>query len=53
MAGIRQFINLIPGTYDVRIRDAAHTACSVILYPNLMITEPVLLALTSTGNILL
>ncbi len=27
------FNNLAPGTFDVRIRDAAHTACSVILYP--------------------
>ena len=44
---------LIPGTYDVRIRDAAHTACSVILYPNLVITEPILLAMTSTGDIAL
>jgi len=47
------FINLAPGTYDVRIRDAANPACSVILYPNLVITEPLILALSSTGDILL
>ena len=45
------YTNLIPGTYNVRIRDAAHTACSVILYPNLLITEPLPLTLSSTGNI--
>ncbi|MGA2405706.1 MAG: PKD domain-containing protein [Bacteroidales bacterium] len=47
------FVNLVPATYDVRMRDGANTACSVILYPNMVITEPVLLALTSTGDILL
>ena len=47
------YSGLVPGTYDVRIRDAAHTACSVILYPNLVITEPILLAMTSTGDIAL
>jgi PKD repeat protein len=47
------FVNLVPATYDVRIRDAANTACSAILYPNMVITEPILLALTSTGDILL
>ncbi len=42
-----------PATYDVRIRDAAHPACSVILYPNLLITEPVTLTMSSTGDVLL
>jgi PKD repeat protein len=44
---------LAPATYDVRIRDAAHTACTAILYPNLLITEPLVLSMSSTGNILL
>jgi PKD repeat protein len=47
------FTNLVPGTYDVRIRDAANILCSAILYPNMVITEPILLALTSTGDITL
>ncbi|MCJ7446400.1 MAG: PKD domain-containing protein, partial [Bacteroidales bacterium] len=47
------FTSLVPGTYDVRMRDAANTACSVILYPNLLITEPLILAISSTGDILL
>ena len=51
--GSGNFINLLPATYDVRIRDAANNACSVVLYPNLVISEPVVLALTSTGNITL
>ena len=51
--GTGNYTALATGTYDVRIRDAAHTACSVILYPNLVITEPLVLAMTSTGNILL
>jgi PKD repeat protein len=51
--GSGNFINLLPATYDVRIRDAFNIACSAILYPNMVITEPILLALTSTGDILL
>jgi hypothetical protein len=47
------FTSLVPATYDVRMRDAVNTSCSVILYPNLVISEPVLLALTSTGDIVL
>jgi PKD repeat protein len=47
------FTGLVPATYDVRIRDAAHTACSLILYPNLIITEPLVVALTSSGDIVL
>jgi PKD repeat protein len=47
------FVNLVPGTYDIRIRDAANVACSVILYPNLVITEPLALSMSSTGNVVL
>ncbi len=47
------FSNLAPGMYDIRIRDAANPACSVILYPNLLITEPLTLAMSSTGDITL
>jgi hypothetical protein len=36
--------NLTPGTYDVRITDAAHTGCVVVLNPALVITEPAQLA---------
>ena len=50
---VGSFNNLAPGTYDVRMRDAAHTACSVILYPNLLITEPLTLSLSSTGDVVL
>ncbi|UQD57119.1 gliding motility-associated C-terminal domain-containing protein [Flavobacterium sp. K5-23] len=35
--------NLAPGTYDVRIRDAAHTACVIILGDK-VITYPVILS---------
>ena len=41
--GSGSFSNLVPATYDVRIRDAANTACAVTLYPNMVITEPILL----------
>ncbi len=51
--GSSVFVNLLPATYDVRIRDGANQACSTILYPNLVITEPFKLALTSTGDIAL
>ena len=47
------FINLVPATYDVRMRDAANPACTMVLYPNLIITEPITLVLTTTGDILL
>ena len=43
------FTNLAPGTYNVRIRDAAHIACEIILDPALVITQPVQLAGT-VGN---
>jgi hypothetical protein len=52
-SGSGSFVNQAPGTYDIRIRDAANPLCSVILYPNLVISEPILLAVTSTGNITL
>ena len=51
--GSGSFSSLAPATYDVRIRDAASAACSVILYPNLVISEPLSLVMTSTGNIAL
>lgn len=35
------------------MRDAEHTDCSVILYPNLLITEPLPLAMSTTGDIVL
>jgi len=47
------FNNLIPGTYDVRMRDEAHHGCAVILYPNLLITEPIRLSLSTTGDVVL
>ena len=47
------FPNLLPSTYDVRIRDAASMGCSTILYPNLVISEPLSLVMTSTGDIAL
>ena len=40
---------LAPGTYNVRIRDAAHIACEIILDPALVITQPVQLA-GAVGN---
>ena len=47
------FVNLAPATYNVHMRDIADPACSVLLYANLVITEPIQLALTSTGDIVL
>jgi PKD repeat protein len=47
------FVNLGPATYNVYMRDMANPACSVLLSPNLVITEPIQLGLTSTGDILL
>ena len=43
-SGLNNFTNLAPGTYDVRIRDAAHTGCTAILNPALTITQPAVLA---------
>jgi|GEM_PF-675330 len=47
------FTGLAPGTYDVRIRDAAHPVCTSILYPNLVITEPLPLTMWTTGDVTL
>ena len=38
--GAGLFNALAPGTYDVRIRDAANTACEIILNAGLQITQP-------------
>lgn len=47
------FTGLNPGSYDVRIRDMANPACFIILFSNLVISEPLQLQATSTGDILL
>jgi len=47
------FTGLAPGTYDVRIRDAAYPSCMSVLYPNLVITEPLPLTLWTTGDVTL
>ena len=44
------FSNLMPGTYDVRIRDAANPACVIILNPALVITEPAALSAAETSS---
>ena len=38
------FTALAPGTYDVRIRDAANTGCVIILNAGLQITQPAVLS---------
>jgi hypothetical protein len=38
------FINLAPGSYDIRIRDAANILCEILLNPGLTITEPAALS---------
>ncbi len=43
------FNNLAPGSYDVRIRDAANTGCVITLNPALTITEPSILNAIVTG----
>ena len=40
------FTNLLPGSYNVRIRDKAHVGCFIILNPGLVITEPAVLSAT-------
>ena len=40
------FTNLIPGSYNVQIRDKAHTGCVVVLNATLSITEPIILSAT-------
>ena len=47
------YTGLIPGIYSVRMRDAAHSICWMNLNSNLVISEPLLLSMTSTGNIVL
>jgi hypothetical protein len=47
------YTNLPPSTYDIRIRDLAAPACSMVLYPNLVISEPLTLVMTTSGNITL
>ncbi len=37
------FNGLAPGSYDVRIRDAANTACVIVLNSSLTMTEPAVL----------
>jgi hypothetical protein len=48
-SGSGNFTNLLPGNYDVRIRDAAHPACYIILNSQLAITQPAVLNATVTG----
>jgi len=45
------FTNLPPAMYSVQIRDAANPACSVVVNPNVIITEPIKLGINSTGDI--
>ena len=40
------FTGLFPGTYNVRIRDAAETGCVIVLDPALVITQPAVLNAT-------
>ncbi|MCA1800757.1 MAG: SprB repeat-containing protein, partial [Actinobacteria bacterium] len=44
------FSNLAPGTYDVRMRDAASIACETILNGSLTITEPDAITATVGGS---
>ena len=44
------FNDLAPATYNVQIRDAAHTGCIIVLNPALVITEPAVLNATVTGK---
>jgi uncharacterized protein (DUF2141 family) len=44
------FINLPPLTYNVRIRDAAHTACVITLNPTLIVTQPAVMTATVTST---
>ena len=46
------FSNLTPGTYNVQLRDKAHTSCIAILNPALVISQPAVLSATvSTTNV--
>ncbi|MBK8884444.1 MAG: SprB repeat-containing protein [Bacteroidales bacterium] len=42
--GSGNFTNLVPGTYNIRIRDAAHTGCIIALNPAVVITQPAVLS---------
>ncbi len=44
--GSGNFPNLAPGTYDVRIRDAAHITCVITLDPAVVIAQPTILSAT-------
>lgn len=47
------YSGLIPGTYVVRLRDAAYPSCYTTLNPGLVIGEPLQLSMTNTGDIVL
>jgi hypothetical protein len=47
-SGFGLFTNLGPGTYNVRMRDAANPACFLIINPALVLTEPAELNATVT-----
>ena len=49
-SGSGNFTSLQPATYDVRIRDAAHPGCVIILNPQLVITEPAALSAAETSS---
>jgi hypothetical protein len=44
------FASLTPGSYNVQIRDAAHTGCVIVLDPALVITEPAVLSATVASS---
>ena len=44
------FTALAPGYYNVQIRDAAHTNCTIILNSSLRITEPAALSAAETSS---
>ena len=44
------FTGLIPGTYDVRIRDRAHIACVKILDAAVVISQPAVLNATVNSH---
>ncbi len=44
------FTALAPGSYEVKIRDAAHSACEITLNAALVLTEPAVLSATVTGT---
>ena len=46
-SAIGNFTSLAPGTYDVRIRDAAYITCELVLNGALVITQPAVLAAAS------